>query len=40
MQGKDEHYIVKKSLVSLLGHPNKMFRFPLPDRSIFFESKK
>ena len=26
--------------VERLGHPNKMFRFPSPDRPIFFEKSK
>ena len=29
-------YFVTKEVLSL-GHPNKMFRFPSPDRLIFFE---
>ena len=29
---------VKNTLINSLGHPHKMFRFPLPDRPIFWKS--
>ena len=32
--------VISANFKNRLGHPNKMFRFPSPDRTIFFEKWK